>query len=54
MLKTLKNLNGEAVLVNPDQVRWCKEQGDRVTIYFDKDHQLEVPGPLRDVQVRLN
>ena len=54
MVVPMKNVLGEAILVNPAAVRWCKDQNQTVVIYFDKDHQIEVPGPLVRVQRELN
>lgn len=54
MVVILKNVLGETVLVNPANVAWCKDQNESVIIYFDKDHQIEVKGPLVSVQRALN
>ena len=54
MIVSLKNVLGETVLVNPDRVRWSRDNGKTVTIFFDKDHEIEVEGSVYTVLTVLN
>jgi hypothetical protein len=54
MVVLMKNLHDESVLVSTTTVTWCADRGQSVIINFEKGNQIEVKGPLAQVQRDLN